>query len=151
MTNLIHNKHDKFFKATMANPKIAREFFEQNLPDHIKAVINFATIKLENESHIDNELKSQYTDLIYSAEFSGKQGYIYVLVEHQSSPDNLMAFRLIKYMLAIMEDHLKKTNDGILPVVYPCIFYTGDKSYNYSTYLFDLFCDNKISAEVSVL
>ena len=135
--------HDKLFRTTMVDPRIAREFFEQNLPADIKAIIDFATIQLQNESHIDDKLKLQITDLLYYAEFSGKPGYIYVLIEHQANPHKLMPFRLIKYMLAIMEDHLKKTKDDILPVIYPCIFYTGDKKYNYSTDLFDLFGDNK--------
>ena len=98
---------------------------------------------MQNESHIDDKLKLQVTDLLYYAEFSGKPGYIYVLVEHQASPHKLMAFRLIKYMIAIMEDHLKKTGDDILPVIYPCIFYTGNRKYNYSTDIFDLFGGNK--------
>jgi predicted transposase/invertase (TIGR01784 family) len=46
-------------------------------------------------------------------------------------------------MVAIMEHHVKKTNSDKLPVVYPVIFYTGNKSYNYSTDLFDLFGDKK--------
>ncbi|MEI8055082.1 MAG: Rpn family recombination-promoting nuclease/putative transposase [bacterium] len=135
--------HDKLFRTTMVDPRIAREFFEQNLPADIKAIIDFATIQLQNESHIDDKLKLQITDLLYYAEFSGKPGYIYVLIEHQANPHKLMPFRLIKYMIAIMEDHLKKTKDDILPVIYPCIFYTGDRNYNYSTDLFDLFGDNK--------
>lgn len=139
--------HDKFFRSTMVDPRIAREFFEQNLPANIKEVIDFSTIQLEPESHIDDKLKQQITDLLYYAEFSGSPGYIYVLIEHQSTPDPLMSFRLIKYMLAIMEDHLKKTKDGILPVIYPCVFYTGDKKYNYSTDIFDLFGDNKALAK----
>lgn len=143
MTDNHLTPHDRFFRAIMVDPKIAREFFEQNLPADIKAVIDFASIQLQNESHIDDKLKLQVTDLLYYAEFSGKPGYIYVLVEHQANPHKLMAFRLIKYMIAIMEDHLKKTGDDILPVIYPCIFYTGNRKYNYSTDIFDLFGGNK--------
>jgi predicted transposase/invertase (TIGR01784 family) len=67
-----------------------------------------------------------------------------LLVEHQSTPDKLMALRVLKYyMVAIMEHHIKKTDTDTLPIVHPIIFYTGNKSYNYSTDLFDLFGDKK--------
>jgi predicted transposase/invertase (TIGR01784 family) len=42
-----------------------------------------------------------------------------------------------------MEHHIKQTNSNKLPIVYPVIFYTGNRSYNYSTDLFDLFGDKK--------
>lgn len=135
--------HDKYFKSVMSDPKVAREFFEQNLPVNIKSVINFATIQPQKESFIDDKLRLQITDLLYSAEFGDKLGYLYLLVEHQSTPDKLMAFRVLKYMVAIMEYHIKKTNSDKLPIVYPVIFYTGNKSYNYSTDLFDLFGSKK--------
>ena len=143
MSNSHISPHDRFFRAMMSEPKVIREFFEQNLPTNIKSVINFATIQPQKESFIDDKLKLQITDMLYSAEFGNKLGYLYLLVEHQSTPDKLMAFRLLKYMVAIMEHHVKQTNSDKLPVVYPVIFYTGNKSYNYSTDLFDLFGDKK--------
>jgi predicted transposase/invertase (TIGR01784 family) len=133
------NPHDRFFRAMMHEPKVIREFFEQNLPSNIKAVIDFSTIQLQQESFIDDKLKLQIADLLYSAEFSSQEGYLYLLLEHQSTPDKLMAFRILRYMVAIMEYHLKKTKRDELPIIYPVIFYTGNRSYNYSTDLFDLF------------
>ena len=44
MTDNHLTPHDRFFRSIMVDPKIAREFFEQNLPTDIKAVIDFATI-----------------------------------------------------------------------------------------------------------
>lgn len=143
MSNNHLTPHDKYFKSVMSDLKVAREFFEQNLPSNIKSIINFATIRLQKESFIDDKLKLQIADLLYSAEFSAKNGYLYVLVEHQSTSDKLMAFRVLKYMVAIMEHHVKQTKTDKLPIVYPMIFYTGNKNYSYSTDLFDLFGSNK--------
>ncbi len=143
MSNTHLTPHDKFFRSIMVNPKVAREFFEQNLPEDVKAVIDFSTIQLQKESYIGDKLRLQVADLLYSADFSGKQGYLYVLIEHQSSPSRFMALRIIKYIIAIMEEHIKKTRDRFLPAVYPCIYYTGNRKYNYSTDLFDLFGRNK--------
>ena len=143
MSNSHISPHDRFLRAMMSEPKVIREFFEQNLPNNIKSVINFETIQPQKESFIDDHLRLQITDMLYSAEFGNKLGYLYLLVEHQSTPDKLMAFRVLKYMVAIMEHHTKQTNSDRLPIVYPVVFYTGNKSYNYSTDLFDLFGDKK--------
>jgi len=145
--NDIAHPHDRFFKSVMSDPKTTKEFFEQHLPANIRSSINLDTINYKNESYIDNELRLQLVDVVYSAEFDGKAGYLYLLVEHQSSPHELMPLRILKYMVAIMEDHIKKTGTNILPIVYPMILYSGWKNYNYSTDLFDLFGENKELAQ----
>lgn len=146
MASSLLNPHDRFFRAMMHEPKVIREFFEQNLPSNIKALIDFATIQLQKESFIDDKLKLQIADLLYSARFSGKPGYLYLLIEHKSISNKLMAFRVLKYMVAIMEHHVKQTNSEKLPIVYPLVFYTGNKVYDHSTDLFDLFGDQKVKA-----
>lgn len=60
-------------------------------------------------------------------------GYIHVLVDHQSMPDKHMAFRLIRYAVAAMQRHLEAGHKKRLLVI-PVLFYTGKRSpYPYST------------------
>lgn len=89
----------------------------------------------------------QIADLLYSADFGDQLGYLYLLIEHQSTPTELMPFRILQYMVAIMNRHLTKTGENRLPVIYPMIFYNGRKPYNYSTNIFDLFGDKKELAQ----
>jgi predicted transposase/invertase (TIGR01784 family) len=65
------------------------------------------------------------------------------LIEHQSTPEELMPFRILQYTVSIMNHHLTKTGKKQLPIVYPLVFYNGWKPYNYSTDIFDLFGDKK--------
>ena len=51
-----------------------------------------------------------FSDELYSLKTTADDGYIYVLVKHQSTPDNHMAFRMIRYAVASMQRHL---NAGI--------------------------------------
>ena len=144
----IHNPHDRYFRTLMASPEVAQEFFEKHLPNKIKDILNLKSLQLQHNSYIDDVLYEQIVDLLYSADFSGSSGYIYVLVEHQSTPDKLMPFRMLKYMVAIMEDHLAKPGNHTLPIIYPIIMYSGAKPYNYSTDLFDLFTDKELAMEI---
>ncbi|MCC8462460.1 MAG: Rpn family recombination-promoting nuclease/putative transposase [Rickettsia endosymbiont of Ecitomorpha arachnoides] len=98
-------KHDKFFQKALENPYVAREFFETYLPPHIKALFSPTTLILENDSFIEPNLKESITDVLFSVKINNSESYLYLLLEHQSSSDHLMAFRLFKYMLNIAERH----------------------------------------------
>lgn len=91
------------------------------------------------------------TDLLYSARFGEGTGYIYILTEHQSKPEKLMPFRMLKYMVSIMDRHLTVNNTNILPVIIRMVIYTGVRPYNYSTDIFDLFGDDKKFAQETLL
>ncbi len=137
--NVIMPQDRLFSRSILADPKVIKQFFAENLLDNIKSILNLDTIYQEKETYIDDKLRLQATDLIFSANFGGKKGYLYILIEHQSTPTKLMPFRLMKYIFAIMDNHLTKTNSSQLPIVYPILVYSGYKKYNYSTDLFALF------------
>jgi predicted transposase/invertase (TIGR01784 family) len=135
--------HDRFTRSLMTNPKVAEEFFRKSLPEHIKKAIDFSSIELKKESYIDDKLKLQITDLLYSARFNGREGFLYVLLEHASTPDRFLPFRMHKYVSAIMEDHLKNKENKTLPLVYPMILYSGKTPYKHSMSFFDLFLEDE--------
>ncbi len=141
MKKVIHNPHDKFFRRALSDPRVAKEFFSFHLPPAIKNSVNLDSLQLRKDSYIDEHLKLSLTDMLFSVSFQKRPGYLYTLVEHQSIPDKLMPFRILKYMIAIMEQHLKTTQKAQLPLVYPVLFYTGANAYPYSTNLLDLFVD----------
>ena len=55
-------------------------------------------------------------------------GYVYLNLEHQSTAEELMPFRMHRYKVAIMQQHL---NLGYkkLPVVISMLFYHGKGQY----------------------
>jgi len=141
------SSHDHILRTTMAQPEVIKEFFSNYLPSHIKKEVNLDSIKLQKNSFINDKLRMQITDLLYTAQFGEKLGYLYLLIEHQSTPDKLMPYRILRYKLSIMEHHLKITKNKELPIIYPLIFYSGKRTYNHSTNIFDLFGKQKKLAE----
>ncbi|WP_440864272.1 Rpn family recombination-promoting nuclease/putative transposase [Symbiopectobacterium purcellii] len=70
------------------------------------------------------------------------------VVEHQSRPEKLMAFRLLRYAVAAMLRHLEQGNNT-LPVVIAMLFYQGKTSpYPYSTHCLDCFADPELAKSV---
>lgn len=135
--------HDRFIRSIFTNPKIVKEFFETHLPEKVKEAIDLNTIEPQKDSFIDDKLKQQISDILFATKFNNEDGYLYVLIEHTSRVDKMLPFRLIKYMAAIIEQHLKKTELTKLPIIVPLILYTGQKPYPYSMDLFDLYGTNK--------
>ncbi|MGC8483988.1 MAG: Rpn family recombination-promoting nuclease/putative transposase, partial [Thermodesulfobium sp.] len=74
--------HDRFVRALMTKPKVIREFFDHHLPEKIKKCIDFSSIEPQKESFVDDKLRLQIADLLYSVKFNGEPGYLYILLEH---------------------------------------------------------------------
>jgi predicted transposase/invertase (TIGR01784 family) len=96
-------KHDQLFRKSLENPIVAYELLQAHLPQEVLAIIDTSTLKLEKESFIEHNLTASIADVLFSVKFNGNDGFIYLLLEHQSSPDHFMAFRLFKYMVNICD------------------------------------------------
>lgn len=132
--------HDLVFKQFLSHPATARDFMQLHLPAELLAVCNLDTLKLESGSFIEARLRPYYSDVLYSLKTAtGTDGYVHVLIEHQSTPDRHMAFRLLRYAVAAMQRHLEAGHSR-LPLVIPVLFYAGKRRpYPFSTRWLDDF------------
>ena len=135
----ISHPHDKYFKSMLSNKAVAKDFLEWHLPDFIKSKIDLDSVEAQKDSFVDENFKKLETDILFSANFDGKPGYVYTLVEAQRKPERLMPLRIIKYLIAIIQHHIKENGGEDLPLVYPMILYQGEKPWNHPTNFFELF------------
>lgn len=139
--------HDALFKQFLTDPKVAKDFLETYLPDKIKNLCNFSTLKLEPSSYIEKNLRQHFSDIVYSLKIAEDDAYIYTLIEHLTTPKKLTSFTLLRYQIAIMKQHIDKGYDT-LPVVVPLLFYRGETSpYPFTTDIFDNFKNKKLAHE----
>jgi predicted transposase/invertase (TIGR01784 family) len=126
----------------MTDIRVAREFFEEHLPETIHSLVELDTLKISQKSYIDENLNELSSDILYSVKIknSDELAFIYVLAEHQSTVDPLMAFRLWNYIMLIIQDYIKQTSPKPtkLPLVFPLVFYHGKEPYNACRNLRDL-------------
>ncbi|MGL9724342.1 Rpn family recombination-promoting nuclease/putative transposase [Sodalis sp. (in: enterobacteria)] len=141
--------HDHVFKKFLGDIEVARDFLEIHLPPHLRKRCDFGTLAMASGSFIEDDLKGQCSDMLYAMKTTtGHDGYVYCLIEHQSRPEKLMAFRLLRYAVAAMQRHLEQGHDQ-LPVVIPLLFYHGTTSpYPYSTRCLDCFAEPNLAAMV---
>jgi len=164
-------KHDELFKKVMSEPVAAREFLEYYLPVSFKNKIDLSSVKIEKESFVTEDLRKRLSDVLYSVSLNknnikdstndgnvdNDKAYVYVLIEHQSSSDYWIAFRLWQYMLLLCERHKdankNKSNAtsekyNKLPLICPIVVYANDKPYNAPRSFWELFEDSKTAKEL---
>lgn len=140
-------KHDSLVKIIMTDKIAAQEFLEYYLPEDFKKLIDLSKITIEQESYIEESLSKKYSDIVYGIETKeyGK-GFVYILIEAQSTVDYWTALRLWKYTLLLCERHKEKRNK--LPLVYNLVIYNGKQVYNAPRNLWDLFTNSVMTKKL---
>ncbi|WP_415860474.1 Rpn family recombination-promoting nuclease/putative transposase [Pantoea cypripedii] len=140
--------HDAVFKTFLSHVTTARDFMSLHLPPNLLKICDLTTLQLESGSFVEDDLRPYFSDVLYSLQTSRGDGYVHVVIEHQSSPDKLMAFRLLRYAVAAMQRHLD-AGHKTLPLVIPILFYQGKRSpYPYPVNWLKLFSDPEQAAEL---
>jgi predicted transposase/invertase (TIGR01784 family) len=91
----ISKAHDHFFRRMMSDKRVAREFFAAHLPADVLALVDFNQLALQASSYINDIMKESIADMLFKTQIAGHEAYIYLLVDHQSSLDELMPFRVL--------------------------------------------------------
>ncbi|MFE1595359.1 Rpn family recombination-promoting nuclease/putative transposase [Nocardia sp. NPDC058705] len=91
----------------------------------LAARIDFDAMVLVPGSFITEDLRSQYSDVLYQTTIDDRGAYLYILIEHQSCSDHLMAFRMLSYVLNIWRRHLDEHPESkVLPAVIPLVVHS---------------------------
>ncbi len=126
------NPHDQFFKETLAQPGAATDFLRYYLPESFVRLIRPESAERIEDSFVDEELKEHFSDMLLRVRLKTRgEAFIYVLLEHKSSPDPWVALQLLRYLVRIWE---KAQRDGEkkLPIVFPVVFYHGRTKWRVS-------------------
>jgi predicted transposase/invertase (TIGR01784 family) len=124
--------HDALFKAAFSQVELAAEELRCVLPPALVARMDLSKLSLEAGSFVDEALRSRHTDLLYTVPLDGRLARIYVLFEHQSTPERWMALRLLGYMLRIWDSCLESNPDH-LPVIIPVVLHHSDAGWRAPT------------------
>ena len=102
--------------------------------------LDFQQLTPINRTFLSEALRQQESDVIYTVPFreSEQPGaiLIYLLIEHQSTPDPTMQLRLFIYIAQIWDAHRQRWVSENLPVsqwrlppIVPILFYTGERQW----------------------
>ena len=108
--------------------------------EHLVSRLDFNQLVHVNRTFIPDNLREQESDIVYSAPFQSdsktEELLIYILIEHQSTVDVTMGFRLLFYMTQIWDfqrrewksNNIPKSQWRFRPII-PIVFYTGEQGW----------------------
>ncbi|RLR17894.1 hypothetical protein D8L93_05485 [Sodalis-like symbiont of Bactericera trigonica] len=82
---------------------------------------DLTTLSLQTSHIIDDALRAQLSDLLFSLSTVRGTGYIYCVQNLQSRQEKMMPLRMYRYSLTIMQRHIEQGNSKF-PVVLPLLF-----------------------------
>ena len=109
--------HDALFKRAFEQPAQLAALCREQLAPELAQAIAWDSAQQLPGSFIDPKLADFHADLLFEVELAGQPGYLYVLVEHQSSNDALMALRVLNYMVQIWMRHADERGPPLPPLI----------------------------------
>ncbi|RKU28852.1 hypothetical protein C6497_08840 [Candidatus Poribacteria bacterium] len=102
--------------------------------------LEFSEARIENRSIVDDTLRDLVGDMVFTVPFrdttEASELTIYILIEHQSTVDQLMGYRVLSYMCQIWHEQLTEQKNAKVPVrewrlrpILPIVFYTGTQRW----------------------
>lgn len=123
----IQNTHDKLVKNILKDRKEMANFINQFL--NPKEKVNSDELVKYTNSYINKKYKLKEADIVYKL----KNKDIFFLVEHQSTVDYNMSYRILNYCVEIMQDWIRGKSVRKVtryPIVVPIVIYTGKEKWN---------------------
>ncbi len=114
--------HDGLFKLTFTDPETAAGELRSILPTAISDAIDWSTLRVEDGTLLAADLSERFADILYTVQLGQQGAWIYVLFEHQSTPDRMMVARAL-VSVARVWDRLLASERGLrsLPPVIPVL------------------------------
>lgn len=129
----ITKAHDHFFKMAMKDLRVAREFLQMHVPQDLQQVIQWETLAPQPTVHVNRVRNESISDVAFRVLINDKEAYLHLMVDHQSTPDILMPFRVENYRYNLLDAYVKQhPGTKTLPLVIPIVLYHGTTRWSHS-------------------
>lgn len=131
--------HDAVFRRVLGEPTNAASQLRAVLPRALVDRLDLGRLTRVSGSLVDATLRWRHCDLLFSVPLQGREALIYVLIEHQSGGDPLMAFRMLRYVVRIWDRYLGEHPEATrLPAVIPLVVHHNRRPWAGPTQVLDL-------------
>lgn len=125
--SITNSEHDKLFKKILENREQTAKFLDIVLGSDKD--ITAKNLELYNKEFITDKFEKNETDIVYKVTNIN----VYIIIEHQSTADRTMPYRVKKYKNVLMESvinkkEIKKANYK-LPRIIAIVLYTGKQKW----------------------
>ena len=118
-----NSRHDKLLKIILSNKEEAVGFIKKVL--NSKEDITTKNIELYNKEYITEKFEKRETDITYKI----AEKNLYIIIEHQSTIDRTMPYRIQRYKMLLMDEIINKKEMKKVGYEFPriiaIVLYTG--------------------------
>ena len=142
MAGELFKPHDHLFRTVFREESEAAGLLRAYLPEAVAGELRWSSLKRQDVSFIDDLLRASEADLLYAVrrKVDDTPAWMYVLFEHQSTPDRWLRLRLLKYSIRIWErDRRQHPEEEHLRPIVPLVLYQGRRGWSPAREFSDLF------------
>ena len=144
MAGQISKPHDHLFRSVFGEDqeREAAGLLQAYLPQAVSRELLWPSLTWQSASFIDDRLRDSESDLLYAIrrKADGAPAWVYVLLEHQSTPDPWLRLRLLKYSIRIWErDRGRHPHEEHLRPIVPLVLYQGPTGWRHAREFSELF------------
>lgn len=145
--DLPHDIHDRGYKHLLSFWKIFQQLIEGYVDEEWKNRLDFQKSERIEKTFILEEFAKKESDVLYKVPLLGteREVYLYILIEHQSTVDFSMAFRVMTYLVRFWTEYYKNSDENLrtqkgfrFPPVFPIVLYNGEGAWTAATSLREL-------------
>ncbi len=123
-----NSKHDKLFKIILSNKQEAAKFMNKVLKINYKIMAE--KLELYNKEYITTKFEKMESDIVYKI----AEKNTYIIIEHQSTVDRLMPYRIFQYTAELLREVIEKDKvkniNYLQPRIIAIVLYTGNRKRN---------------------
>jgi len=120
--------HDGFVRRLLSHRDVAEAQLRWLLPAGVVGELDWTTLRQGPTDTADVLGRARRSDVIFDVRTAaGEPLLVHVLVEHQRSADQLMAFRMVQYQTRIWQAFVDQSDQTVttLPPILPIVLYNG--------------------------
>ncbi|MEM7539783.1 MAG: Rpn family recombination-promoting nuclease/putative transposase [Chloroflexota bacterium] len=147
MADTVYNIHDRGYTKLFSNLTIFKQLLFSFVEESWVDELDFNTAERINKSFISDSYKHRTSDILYKVKLRGKDIYLVILTEFQSSVDRFMALRVLHYITCFYMDYIetkrkemdnRKDAGYLLPAIFPIVLYNGTEDWTAPVDIADL-------------
>jgi predicted transposase YdaD len=145
---IVAHPHDLLVRHFLASPDLAADLLRNYVDSRIIDLLDIERLVCEPSNAVDRELREVMGDLRFSTCFRdrGLRAEVLVFLEHQSTADRFVRFRVLEYIVKaygarLAEEGGAKGGPKKLPYVMAVVLYHGENPWRKIPSMLDLLAD----------
>ncbi|MBN1648187.1 MAG: Rpn family recombination-promoting nuclease/putative transposase [Spirochaetales bacterium] len=121
---------DRAYKYIFRNPDIFRQLLHYFVDEDFARNIKVDQLEPVDKEFISEEFIRRESDIVYKIRYPGKEVFVFVLLEFQSSRQRRFPVRMLNYISQFYDIYSRDNPGKTLPNVFPLLLYSGKETWD---------------------